>query len=132
MKYYKFQLSPGQQAPPGSTGRGYEGWIVLEGEWPAGHEAITRQQMTLEEVTAYVTAKHNELADAAVFEQASEVRQRQILARATELLEKKIDGTLTAEEEAELTQLRAMRDALKALRATHEANAAAEIAAATV
>ncbi|MBE41831.1 MAG: hypothetical protein CL480_11080 [Acidobacteria bacterium] len=54
MALFKFRLTPGQQAPPGNTGRALAGdWIVLEADsWPTGWDDITHEAMTAEEILA--------------------------------------------------------------------------------
>jgi hypothetical protein len=131
--YFKFKLSPGQQAPPGSTGIGFgDGWIVFVADkWPSGHDAVMHEAMTAEEITAHINAVYKAKADAEIEGLADTGEQVRMLARAVELLEKKVDGTLTAEDQTEIAALKAARKALADVRAKHEADGAAEIAADT-
>ena len=129
---YKFQLSPGQQAPPNSTGQSLGDWIVLESAtWPSEFDVVTHQEMTANEVSQFYSAKYRDLATAEILDLYTEAEQREMLARSSELIEAKVAGTITAEEEAELDQIKSVRAQIKAIQDKHVASAAAAIAAAT-
>lgn len=133
MAYFKFKLSSGQQAPPGSTGHSLDGeWIIFEAdEWPPSHNNITHESMTNQEITDYIARIYTQQADADIQAIASETQQRQMLVRAIELLEAKVDGTITPAQEAELTALKATRQQIADIRQDYESQAASAIAAAT-
>ena len=54
MEYRKFNLSPGQQSPAGSTGTGLSsGWIVWYGEEKTFPKEIKSELMTQTEISEY-------------------------------------------------------------------------------